>query len=163
MSYRDAKPTFKDLKTDRAGHLFVRSWETYGSGTVDWLVFNDQGHLQGTLPVPADIEILEIGDDYVIAVWKNELDAEFVRVYDLTYEGRDVIMISISAAVLTSPARINVVPMWSPTIAVTMLSTTHVYRMSGRKMCMSCTSAKSNFTAASVASRLPSARVVKAR
>ncbi len=83
VRYREAKPAFKEIGTDRLGRLFVRHWETAGVPTVDWLVFGLGGQLAARIPVPTDLELLEIGETYVLALWRNELDVEFVRVYDL--------------------------------------------------------------------------------
>jgi len=87
ISYPEAKPTFKELTTDRSGRLLVRNWEAFDGETVDWLVFGTNGHLVANLTVPSDVLLLEIGDDYVICVWKDELDVEFVKVYGLNKEG----------------------------------------------------------------------------
>jgi hypothetical protein len=87
ISYPEAKPTFKELTTDRSGRLLVRNWEAFDSETVNWLVFETDGHLTTHLTVPSDLELLEIGSDYVIGIWKDELDVEFVKVYGLNKEG----------------------------------------------------------------------------
>ncbi len=87
ISYPEAKPAFKEITTDRSGRLFVRNWEASGRETVDWLVFGTDGHLMANLTVPSDLQLLEIGVDYVIGLWKDELDVEFVRVYGLRQEG----------------------------------------------------------------------------
>ncbi len=87
ISFPEVKPSFKEITTDRVGRLFVRNWDAFNSETVDWLVFRVDGHLTANLTVPTDLELLEIGDDYVITLWKDELDVEFVRVYQLRKEG----------------------------------------------------------------------------
>jgi hypothetical protein len=87
ISYPEAKPPFKEVTTDRVGRLFVQNWDTFGSETVDWLVFRTDGHLTATFTVPSDLQLLEIGDDYVITLWKDELDVEFIKIYGLWKEG----------------------------------------------------------------------------
>ena len=89
ITYPEVKPAFKELTTDLMGRLYIRNWEAAGSATVDWRVFGTDGRLLARLTVPTDIEILEIGDDYVIALWKDDLDVEFVRVYGVDKDGRD--------------------------------------------------------------------------
>jgi hypothetical protein len=87
ISYPEVKPTFKEITTDRSGRLLVRNWEAFDSEAVDWLVFETDGHLIANLTVPSDLQLLEIGNDYVIGIWKDDLDVEFVRVYGLQKEG----------------------------------------------------------------------------
>ena len=50
-------------------------------------VFDPEGHLVGRIEVPADVEILEIGPDYLLALYKDPMDVEYVHMYDLTRPG----------------------------------------------------------------------------
>jgi hypothetical protein len=39
--------------------------------------------LLGTLIAPDGLDILDIGSDYVIGVWRDSLDVEHVQLYEL--------------------------------------------------------------------------------
>jgi hypothetical protein len=47
-------------------------------------VFDPDGVRVGGFEVSTDIEILEIGPDYLLALFKDQTDVEFVQLYELT-------------------------------------------------------------------------------
>jgi len=49
-----------------------------------WTVFADDGHVLGTVDTPPGLEIYQIGNDYVLGVWRDETDVEHVRLYGLS-------------------------------------------------------------------------------
>jgi hypothetical protein len=70
---------------DRAGNLWVErgtAGEDVGVEAVAYLVFDPVGVLLGTVSVPP-IRVLEIGDDYVMGIHRDELGVEFVHTYEL--------------------------------------------------------------------------------
>lgn len=87
VPYPERKPTFAALTTDREGRFWVREWAEAGAATDRWLVFDADGQLEATLDAPAGHTILEIGEDYVLSVWKDELDVEYVRMFGLRRAG----------------------------------------------------------------------------
>ena len=46
-------------------------------------VFDPDGIWLGTVATPRGLRVTEIGTDYVVGVWRDELDVEYIRVYDL--------------------------------------------------------------------------------
>jgi hypothetical protein len=76
-------PGFIDLHYDSEGFIwagaYVAPWETGASA----LVFSDSGDLLGSVVLPERFKVHEIGDDYVLGVWQDELDVEFIRMYGL--------------------------------------------------------------------------------
>jgi hypothetical protein len=77
------KPSFQALATDIAGRLWVQL-STAGEGDHDrWLVFDPDGQLAAEVEVPAGLRLLDIGEGHVLAVWKDELDVEYVRLHQL--------------------------------------------------------------------------------
>jgi hypothetical protein len=83
VSYPDTKPWFRDLQSDRAGRVWVRSWIRSARADDRWLVFDTTGQIVAIAMIPSDLTVLEIGGDYLLSVWKDELDVEFVRRYRL--------------------------------------------------------------------------------
>ena len=83
VPYPEHKPAFTALFTDRAGRAWVRLPTSVGSPTDRWIVFDLDGHPLARLEPTAGSRFLDAGEDFAILVWKNELELEFVRLYDL--------------------------------------------------------------------------------
>ena len=79
-----SRPPHSRLLLDQAGNLWAKLGPTKGreGALSDYLVFEGEGRLLGTVALP-DVEVLEIGEDYVLGVFRDELEVEFVRLYDL--------------------------------------------------------------------------------
>lgn len=82
----DSTPVFEDLLFDAGGRLWVREYVAPGQKRehVPWTVFGRQGRRLGQVELPRDLEPFEIGSDYVLGLWKDELDVERVRLYRLS-------------------------------------------------------------------------------
>jgi hypothetical protein len=80
-----ARPPHSQLLLDVGGNLWARLGPTEGGGgaSIDYLVFDPEGKLLGAVALPP-IEVLEIGEGYVLGVYRDELEVEFVQLYDLT-------------------------------------------------------------------------------
>lgn len=80
-----SRPPHSQLLLDNGGNLWAKLGPTRGGdgASVDYLVFDTEGQLLGTVILPP-LEVLEIGEDYVLGVYRDELDVEFVRLYQLT-------------------------------------------------------------------------------
>lgn len=87
----DSLPAFESLLLDVAGRLWVREHRAPGTprpdGTARWSVYDRRGRRLGTVEMPARLEPFEIGDDYVVGLWRDELGVEHVRVYGLEKAG----------------------------------------------------------------------------
>ena len=78
------KPAFRALLTDSAEQLWVQTWSEHGAEQDRWLVFANEGGWLATVEVPSGLELLDVGDDgVVLALWRDELDVNYVRVYRL--------------------------------------------------------------------------------
>lgn len=86
MELPETMPAFEELEVDAAGHLWVREYVPRGTESNDWIVFGPEGAVTGTVSLPARFEPLEIGEDYVLGRWRDELDVEHVRMYELRRE-----------------------------------------------------------------------------
>ena len=79
----DAYPAHARLLGDTRGYLWVESFpQDWESGT-SWSVFAADGVWLGDLWMPAGFHALEIGDDYVLGRFTDELGRESIRVYAL--------------------------------------------------------------------------------
>lgn len=52
----------------------------YG-GEQEWFVFDRTGVWQGVVSTPASLEITDVGEDYILGLARDELDAQQVRLY----------------------------------------------------------------------------------
>lgn len=87
MDQLEAAPTmpiFSRMVVDPAGRTWLKryrpSWEPEDSV---WLVVDADGAVAGHVPLPSRFTVHEIGDDYVLGVWRDELDVSYVRMHRL--------------------------------------------------------------------------------
>ncbi|HEX7242214.1 MAG TPA: hypothetical protein VF263_18150, partial [Longimicrobiaceae bacterium] len=77
------KSAFADLRTGRDGAVWVREHPAGEDDASAWTVFAPGGELLGSVSVPRDLRITDIGADYVLGVWTDDLDVPHVRLYAL--------------------------------------------------------------------------------
>jgi hypothetical protein len=76
-------PAYTDLRVDPEGNLWVQRFLRPGDGRNLWTVFAADGAMLGDVEIPTDLEITEIGADYVLGVATDEMDVERVRLHRL--------------------------------------------------------------------------------
>lgn len=84
-------PYFRLIVADTEQNLWVEDWHDVGLSQGPFSVFRPDGAWLGTVELPPGLPrlrginlrtaVLEIGRDYVLAVWENELGVEQVRLY----------------------------------------------------------------------------------
>jgi hypothetical protein len=80
----DVFPTFRGLRTDTSGNLWVRLHALDDDPVQEWDVYDSDGRLVAGFSAPSRFRIREIGPDYVLGVHVDELDIQTVRRYRLT-------------------------------------------------------------------------------
>jgi hypothetical protein len=81
--FPDRMPAYDNLLRDPDGHLWVRRFAVPGTSRGQWGVFAPNGEFLGHVTLPTDLEVHEIGRDYVLgAVFAD--DVPQVRLYRLT-------------------------------------------------------------------------------
>ena len=83
MTTVDAYPAFSSLQSDPLRYLWVQEYNLPSRDRNLWTVFDSQGRMQGFVEVPAEIEVYEIGVDYVLGKTTDELQVERVRLWPL--------------------------------------------------------------------------------
>ncbi len=83
VPFPDSKPGFTALATDAAERLWVQLPTRAGEALDRWVVFTAGGEPVAEASPPAGSRLLEIGDDYAIALWRDALDVEHVRLHGL--------------------------------------------------------------------------------
>ena len=81
-------PAFGRMTVDAAGRLWVEDPKITPDDPGAASVFDPDGRLLGTVALPGNLRITEIGRDYLLGVWKDESDLEHVRLYRLTHGER---------------------------------------------------------------------------
>jgi hypothetical protein len=77
----DVFPPYARLAADVLGYLWVEDYPRPGDETSVWTIFDPNGALVGRVTTPDDVFPLEIGEDYLLGVRRDELDVEYVEVY----------------------------------------------------------------------------------
>ena len=78
-------PAFGPVLADALGYLWIAEFRRPGedpSRTV-WTVFDREGVVQGFVDTSSDLEVYEIGADYVLGRSKDEFGTEYVQVWGL--------------------------------------------------------------------------------
>jgi hypothetical protein len=85
---------FWDFLLDERGFAWIRPFDpaknffgvgpqgTAGPGGT-WSIVSPDGAVVGSVAVPADLELVQITEDAVLGIARDELDVEYVRVYPL--------------------------------------------------------------------------------
>ena len=83
-------PVLRSVHVDAAGNLWVAPYYIAGAEPPPFEVHAPDGTWMGSVALPPGLErgfiqyqapYMEIGADYVLGVWKDELDVQYVRVY----------------------------------------------------------------------------------
>ena len=80
-------PAYEQVLLDRAGNLWTVRVRWFWSEAPVWQVLDPQGRWLGQVAMPPGGRISEIGEDYVLGVWRDEMDIETVRMYGLVKPG----------------------------------------------------------------------------
>ncbi len=79
-------PAFSSIMSDALEHLWVEEYEAPGEERpgVLWTVFDPEGRVLGFVETPEQLEIYEIGGDYILGkAVSEELEVESVQVWPL--------------------------------------------------------------------------------
>jgi hypothetical protein len=84
MTLPDTRPAYSELMVDELGNLWVREFDPIRDATQRWLVCDSNGVWLGRMTFPPRYTVLEILDDRVVGVERDDLDVERVVVYELS-------------------------------------------------------------------------------
>ncbi len=83
-------PAYSRLRGDALGHLWVAEFrlpDAEYDGTL-WTVFDKEGRALGFVATPAGLGIFEIGEDYILGSTTDEMDVEYVQLWELVRSNR---------------------------------------------------------------------------
>jgi hypothetical protein len=87
-AYPSAFPAHYEMKTDDAGNLWVQEYGlTQDDRPLDWSVFDRAGRFLGEVEMPAGFGVHQIGDDFVLGRWTDELEVEYILMYGIVKPG----------------------------------------------------------------------------
>ena len=84
MGTSETMPAYAGLTADALGHLWVLEYRGPRDDAPVYTVFDAEGKLVGRLTLPDRFRVIEIGSDYVLGRYTDELDVEYLRVYGLS-------------------------------------------------------------------------------
>lgn len=76
-------PAYEEILVDRMGNLWVQLFEVPGAPERIWSVFDADAAWLGDVVFPDRFRPLEIGDDYVLGRFGDELDVEHIQIWEL--------------------------------------------------------------------------------
>ena len=79
-------PAYNGALADLEGNLWVRDYQAAGTTVSTWSVFDSVGVWLGTVEIPPDLRVRQIGPDYILGTWRDDLDVEHVRLHRLVKE-----------------------------------------------------------------------------
>jgi hypothetical protein len=80
----DSFPAIRSLQIDTEDHLWVESSRHAGDRQAMWTVFAPNGTLLGDVALPRELQIFEIGRDYIIGRDRDDLGVERVKMLRVT-------------------------------------------------------------------------------
>jgi len=83
MGLPEVLPAFQSLRVDRVGCYWAELFRLGKEGSSDWLVFDKEGRARGMVELPSGLEVHEIGENYILGRWIDDLGVEYVRRYGL--------------------------------------------------------------------------------
>jgi hypothetical protein len=78
-------PAFADMTEDSDGNIWVRDFAVpWDDGPQAWSVFTADGESITRVRIPDGLDIQDIGADYVMGLWRDDLEVEHIRAHRLT-------------------------------------------------------------------------------
>jgi hypothetical protein len=86
----ETKPWLQQLLVGRNGRVWVKEWEPFWRDAESswWGLFDVDGRWLGSLSLPPRFRLTDVEEDRILGVWRDELDVERVREYQLVGTAR---------------------------------------------------------------------------
>ena len=85
MPSPDTRPAYADMLVDPTGAIWLRPFRgmSEGNGPEPWLVLGPDGNWLGSVAIPENFRVTDIGVDEILGVWTGELDVQHPQVRHL--------------------------------------------------------------------------------
>ena len=80
MPFPKSAPAYTALKVDAEHRIWARAW-AFDDEAALWDVFDPTGRFLGTVAVPPDLDVLQIGADFLLARYTYDPNVDEVRLY----------------------------------------------------------------------------------
>lgn len=89
MPSPETRPAYADLVVDPAGAIWLQRFRGMSEEgePVQWLVLGSDGSWLGSVEIPEDFRVMDIGVDEVLGVWTDEMDVQHPQVRRLLRVG----------------------------------------------------------------------------
>jgi hypothetical protein len=87
MPIREIRPVYDDLVVSQSGDVWVRHFEAVPNPHRTWTVLDTGGRIVARVQTPSRLRVTQAGDDFVLGVFEDENDVEYVQLYRLTRSG----------------------------------------------------------------------------
>lgn len=78
----DYMPAASDFVADRTGRLWIQPFRPpFDEPPTRWLVLDARGSFLAAADLPPGFRPLDIGEDWVLGVWEDEMDVPYIRLY----------------------------------------------------------------------------------
>ena len=86
MPSPETRPAYADLLVDPAGAVWLRPFRgmSEAGGPEHWLVLGPDGNWLGSVEIPEDFRLMDIGTDEILGVWTDEMDVPHPQVRRLS-------------------------------------------------------------------------------
>lgn len=83
------RPAYRSMRVDATGAIWLRPFLGFSEegGPEHWLVLGPDGAWLGSVEIPEDFRIMDIGIDEILGVWIDELDVQHPQVRRLSRDG----------------------------------------------------------------------------
>ncbi|SOD02470.1 hypothetical protein SAMN05216486_10380 [bacterium JGI 053] len=81
LPFPATRPAFSELRIDSEGRAWLR-----GAASDDdrqWTVLDERGRMLGTVLLPPGLQVLDIGQDFILGVWKDARGNEHLRLHGI--------------------------------------------------------------------------------
>ncbi len=83
MPVAETMPAYDGLEIDAAGNMWIREYSWIEGAERRWTVFDSTGRMLGDVMLPPGFTVRQIGEDFLLGIWRDDLDVEHVRQYEL--------------------------------------------------------------------------------
>lgn len=86
VSFPDAFPAYGSFLADADGNVWVAVYRRPGDEQPRWTVFDRGGRMLGEVQTPKGFRIFQVGADFVLGSWVDDLDVQHVLMFELLKE-----------------------------------------------------------------------------
>ena len=83
LQWPKAYPAYASVKVDALDNLWIEDYPVPGAAVRNWTVYSQSGAKTAVLSLPRGFRLMEAGRDYVLGVWRDDFEVDYVRVYRL--------------------------------------------------------------------------------